>query len=128
MVAGSFLAWLRCCLGCRRFRRGTAPSAAVLRVVCLAGSLGFCGANWPVCMGLSFRVWFQVAQLGCNRWLTHWGAKSSRDNSGNLSTSRSVCVMRGAAPVALPRCCPPRTTQAAIPRVTVDCSVWKYPV
>ena len=53
----------------------------------------FCGATWPVWVGLPFRAWFQVAQLGCNRWLTHCGAKLSRDNLGNLSSSRSVCVI-----------------------------------
>ena len=31
---GSFLAGLRCGLGCRRFRRGTASSAVVLWIVC----------------------------------------------------------------------------------------------
>jgi len=40
--------------------------------------------------------------VGLQAWLTLCGAKLSRDHSGNLSPSRSVCVMRGAAPVALP--------------------------
>ena len=128
VATGSFLVWPWRCFGCHRLRRGTAPSAAVLRVVCLASRLSFCGTSWTVWLGLPLRGWFQAARWGCNRCLTHWSAKSSRDNSGNLSTSRSVCVMRGAAPVALPRCCPPRTTQAAIPRVTVAGSVWKHPV
>jgi len=47
---------------------------------------------------------------------------------GNLSPSRSVCAMRGAASVALPRCCPPRTTQAAIPRVAGAWSICGLPV
>ncbi len=48
VATGSFLVWPRCCFGCHWLRRGTTPSAAVLRVVCLAGRLSFCGTRWTV--------------------------------------------------------------------------------
>jgi len=67
VATGSFLAWLRCCFGCHRVRRGTAPSAAVLRVVCLGGPLEFLWHNLAGLAGVPFRGWFQAARWSCIR-------------------------------------------------------------